>query len=110
MSSIAEAAFDRDGHAAWYARRHLEIDDGVERIFYLPTNAPDREIRLIEVNRLISGATPPEPIDFGVNTGGEDAHTLYVLDVTPEQWESIVSRRMSLPDGWTLDGSCELGR
>ena len=30
-----------------------------------------------------------QPIDFGVDIGGEDAHTLMVLDVTPAQWENI---------------------
>jgi hypothetical protein len=102
-------AFDRDSHARWYARRHLDTDDGVVRILYLPRDAPPREIRFLEVNTMIS-ETPPEPIDFGVNIGGEDAHTLYVLDVTPAQWEAIQAGTMPLPAGWTLDGSQELGR
>lgn len=70
MPGTTATAFDRDGLARWYARRHFEIDSGVERIFYLPTNAPSREIRLLEVNGMISETTSPEPIDFGVDVGG----------------------------------------
>jgi hypothetical protein len=76
----------------------------------LPKNAPPREIRLLEVNRMISETTQPEPIDFGVAIDGAESHTLYVLDVTPTQWEAIQSKDMPLPTGWTLDGSQELGQ
>jgi hypothetical protein len=88
----------------------MDIDNGVMRILHLPTNAPPREIRFLEVNRMISEMTPPEPIDFGVDIDGENPHTLYVLDVTPAQWEAIQARTMPLPAGWTLDDSQELGR
>lgn len=108
MSRATETTFDRDKLAQWYARRHHDTDSGVERIFYLPTNAPPREIRFLEVNRLISETTSPEPIDFGVSIDGADAHTLYVLDVTPNQWEAIRRSELPLPAGWTLDGAKEL--
>src|SRR4051794_4862202 len=98
-----KAAFDRDRLATWYAKRHFETDSGVKEIHYLPTNAPPREIRLLEVNRLISETTPVEPIDFGVDIGGAEAHTLYVLDVTPRQWQAIRKGNLSLPAGWALD-------
>lgn len=110
MSETTEIAFDRDSLARWYASRHMDIDSGVERIFYLPKNAPGREIRFLEVNRLISETTPLEPIDFGVDIGGSDAHTLFVLDVTPAQWEAIRNETLDLPEGWTLDGRQEFVR
>ena len=111
MPGTTGTAFNRDSLAQWYARRHLETDAGVERIYYLPTNAPPREIRFLEVNRMVSETTPPEPIDFGVDIDSDNAHTLYVLDVTPSQWEAIQGREMGLPDGWILDDeSQELGQ
>jgi hypothetical protein len=88
----------------------MDIDSGVERIFYLPKNAPGREIRFLEVNRLISEMNPLEPVDFGVDIGGSDAHTLFVLDVTPAQWEAIQNETLDLPEGWTLDGRQEFVR
>lgn len=110
MASTTDVIFDRERLARWYAKRHLETDAGVERIYYLPANAPPREIRFLEVNRLISETTPPEPIDFGVDIGSSEAHTLFILDVIPSQWEAIQKQKMPLPSGWTLESSQELAK
>jgi hypothetical protein len=104
MASVSETVFNRDSWARWYAERHYKTDIGVDQVFYLPTNAPDREIRLLEINKMISEMNPLEPIDFGVDIGGVDAHTLFVLDVTPDQWEAINRKEICLPNGWTLLG------
>ncbi len=108
MANTTEVDFDRDALAKHYAKRHLATDAGVEEIYYLPTDSPPREIRFLEVNRLISETTPLEPIDFGVDTGTADAHTLYVLDVTPAQWKAIRSEQLPLPTGWSLVDSQQL--
>jgi hypothetical protein len=110
MTPTTEIGFDRDRFAKWYAKRHFDTDIGVEQIYYLPTNAPAREIRFLEVNRLIAETMSPEPIDFGVDIGGAEPHTLYVFDVTPAQWEAIQKGEMKLPAGWTLHASQPLGR
>jgi hypothetical protein len=94
--------FDRDQMAAWYANRHLETDTGVVEIHYLPDNAPEREIRFLEVNDQITETTLMEPIDFGVDVGGANNHVLLVLDVTPTQWARICSGELPLPSGWSL--------
>jgi hypothetical protein len=108
MSGTTQTAFDRDSLARWYASRHFQTDAGVQRIFYLPTNSPPRQIRLLEVNRMISETTPLEAIDFGVDVGGAEGHTLFVLDVTPTQWDAIQKGDLALPVDWTLTGSTEL--
>jgi hypothetical protein len=99
--------FDRDSMARWYADRHLKTDPGILEIHYLPANAPDREVRLLEVNSLIATRTedPIQPIDFGVDIGAASGHTLLVADVTPEQWSRIKQGRLELPDGWSLKES-----
>ena len=102
--------FDRDSMANWYARRHLETDDAIQEIRYLPEGAPPREIRFVEVNQLISETTPMEPIDYGVDIGSADAHTLFVLDVTPAQWEKIAKGEPLLPKGWHLRNSIAVGK
>lgn len=103
------AVFDRDATAAFYAKRHKEADPGIRTIHYLPTAAPSNEIRLVEVNESITGTASPEPIDFGVHAGTANEHKLIVFDVTPEQWEEIHGGTLSLPPGWTLQGSQEVG-
>jgi hypothetical protein len=95
--------FDRDAMARWYAQEHISIDPGIRTIYYL-TDAPDREVRFIEVNDLIGVRDDDtlEPIDFGVDTGMETEHKLFVLDVTPDQWERMTNSSLSLPQGWSL--------
>ena len=110
MPGTTETRFDRDEMARWYAGRHMNLDEGVVRILYLPEDAGLREIRFLEVNTLISEVADPEPIDFGVGIDGSDAHTLFVLDVTPSQWDAIRAGSLALPAGWTLENSQELGQ
>jgi hypothetical protein len=102
--------FDRDAMASWYAERHLKTDTGVVQIHYLPTNAPAREIRFLEVNSEITETSDMEPIDFGVDVGGADRHVLLVLDITPPQWEAIQGGKLPLPKGWSLDNRKTFGR
>jgi hypothetical protein len=93
--------------ARWYAKEHLKTDPGIESIHYLPSDADDREIRLVEINSLISDRTDDalEPIDFGIDRGTDNEHKLFVLDVTPEQWERIQASELSLPHNWSLDAA-----
>lgn len=103
--------FDRDSMARWYAKEHLKTDPGIVDVYYLPTNAGDREIRFVEVNHLIGDRNDDvlEAIDFGVDTGTETAHKLYVLDVTPEQWDRISKRELKLPGNWSLKDAVHYG-
>lgn len=96
--------FDRNMMARWYAEEHLKTDPGIRSVHYLPANAPEREIRFIEVNELIGDRDDDvlEPIDFGVDTGMETEHRLFVLDVTPSQWDRIRDSSLRLPQGWSL--------
>ena len=98
---------NKDDLARWYAGRHLETDPGIRKIYYLPTGAPEREIRFLEVNELMAvrESDPVEPIDFGIDIGSGELHKLVVLDVTPGQWERIRTNELQLPEGWSLDGA-----
>ncbi len=101
---MPEIQFNRDEMAHWYASRHLKTDPGIRAVYYLPADAPEREIRFIEINDLIADRDkdPLEPIDFGVDIGAAEGHTLKVLDVTPAQWERINKKELELPKGWSL--------
>ncbi|MGO8690166.1 MAG: hypothetical protein ACLQLG_11065 [Thermoguttaceae bacterium] len=97
----------KDEAAKWYAERHLYTDPGTRVVYYLPTGAPEREIRLLEVNELIvqRESDPLEPLDFGIDVGGAEPHSLLVVDVTPAQWDRIRSGQLALPAGWSLEGA-----
>jgi hypothetical protein len=93
--------------ARWYANQHLKTDPGIRSVYYLPTDAPDREIRFVEINELVADRNDDalEPIDFGVDTGMDSEHKLFVLDVTPSQWERIGQTTLELPQGWSLENA-----
>lgn len=93
--------------ADWYAREHLKTDPGICSVYYLPTSADAREIRFVEINKLIVDRNDDslEPIDFGIDVGTEHEHKLFVLDLTPEQWDRIRAQELSLPHGWSLEGA-----
>jgi hypothetical protein len=103
--------YNRDALARWHAKQHIKTDPGVRTIYYLPKDAPEREIRLLEVNELIAEMNDAalRPIDFGVDTGMETEHRLLVLDVTPRQWARIRRSAFALPQGWSLVGAKAFG-
>jgi hypothetical protein len=111
-AAMSENPFNRDSMAHWYAVRHLKTDPGIREVYYLPTGAPEREIRFIEINDMIAERDkyPLEPIDFGVDVRSEEGHTLMVLDVTPAQWERINKNELPLPKDWSLDGAPSFSR
>ena len=96
--------FDLDAMARWYAHAHLKTDPGIQSVHYLPHLAGDKDIRLVEVNHLLAEQLDSSlvPIDFGVDTGTDTEHRLFVLDVTPTQWQRIKSGTLPLPHGWSL--------
>ena len=100
-------AFDRDTLANWHARQHMKTDPGIRAIYYLPDNAAEREIRLVEVNEMIAERTDQalEPFRLGLDRGMETEHTIDVLDVTPAQWDKIKHGSLPLPQGWSLANS-----
>lgn len=104
---MSAVQFDRDAMAHWYAEQHLKTDPGIRAAYFLPNNAPAKEIRLVEINELVVDRSDEslEPVDFGVDTGMESEHKLFVLDVTPTQWDRISNSTLALPLGWSLDGA-----
>lgn len=102
---MPQEQFDREGMVRWYATQHLKTDPGIVEVYDLWRNAPEREIRFIEVNKLMAARDqdPLEPINFGVDLGSDNKHSLFVLDVTPTQWEKITKNEVPLPQGWNLE-------
>lgn len=104
-----ETIFDRDLTARWYAQQHRKTDPAISAIYYLPGDAPEREIRLIEVNTMIAELNDElEAVDFGVDRGTSNEHLLCILDVTPLQWAKINDSKLPLPAGWSLPSAVPL--
>ena len=107
-SQLAENPEDksRDSVAKWIAFQHLATDPGITDVWYLPHNAPEEEIRLIEVNHLLRGVEDEEttPIDFGLDIEGIN-FKLLVLDVKPGQFENLKRRTLPAPDNWSFENA-----
>jgi hypothetical protein len=103
---MSTVAFDRDSMARWYAKQHLKVDEGIEKVIYLPTNAGEREIRFLEINtEMLDPDDHLEPISYGVDMGTGNEHVLWIIDVTPEQYERIRNNTLQLPNNWNLDAA-----
>lgn len=107
---MATTTFDREHWARYYAEHHHDVDPSVSHVYFLPDNAPEREIRLVEVNDTLPELSDEflEPIIFGVDRDSDNAHKLAILDVSAGQWEKIRSRQLALPVGWSLDRALDL--
>ncbi len=110
-SLSAKPGMSRDDFAEWLAAQHYIIDKGITRVVYLPTDAPEKEIRLLEVNELASipEMAPVEAFDFDPGVNGLD-FSVHVADVSPRQYDMLNKGEISLPTGWTLNGAREIPR
>jgi hypothetical protein len=100
---------DRDRIAEWVAKLHMSTDGSIRQVYYLPTDAPPKEIRLLEINERIS--TPedqPEPLGFGLEVAGL-ALKLSVADVSKDQLEKMKNDPSNLPPGWKWEGARKWG-
>ncbi len=105
QSSDPPAGADRDAVAAWLAKKHFITDSTIREVWYLPKNAPQNELRLLELSdRLASNESSVDPLDFGLDVDGANFR-LMVADVTTDQMEQIKQNIQQLPPGWSLDGT-----
>lgn len=112
MTTTAVVPFDRQAWARHYALNHMDVDPGTMQVYFLPDQAPEREIRLVEINDSMveREAASREALDFGVDVDADSPARLIVVDLTPGQWTRVTSGELPLPDGWSLDGAVAFGR
>jgi hypothetical protein len=100
---------DRGRIAEWVAKLHMSTDGSIRQVYYLPTDAPPREIRLLEINERISAPEDqPEPLDFGLEVAGLTLR-LSVADVSKDQLEKMKQDPSNLPPGWKWEGARKWG-
>jgi hypothetical protein len=89
------------------AQNNFEVEDGLDRIVWLKHGAGD-EIRLIEVNR--NGFPTGRVEAFYFAPSEEVPFETYLSDITPKEWQKVVSGEIPLPEGWSLQDSREFLR
>ena len=101
---------ERDDVVSWLAVQHFAASPEITDIYYLRTDAPDDEIRLLEVNRLVGRRQEEvEAVDFGLNIEGLH-YRLLVADISPAEHERLTSGTLKLPGGWALQGAWHWSR
>jgi hypothetical protein len=96
----------KDTVAKKIARKHFEIEVGLTHIFRIngpgDVEANDLEpIKLLEVNE----ATVPSglmPLHFGAAPAAGIPYPSVIVEVTPKEYEQLVSQAVTLPKGWTI--------
>ncbi len=97
---------ERAAFAAWLARQHLKFDSRLTEVIYLPSGAPEDEVRLLEVNTGLY-PVPGSPIAPVETTPAVNdlPFRVSVADITPEEWAQIKAKPHLLPNGWALDNN-----
>jgi len=88
------------------ARWHRESDLPPERII-LFRDPGEQVIRLVYVTEHVPETGEFYPFQFG--RSGEIPYVHIVAQVTRPEWEAILRGDISLPDGWDLQASEEVG-
>ena len=89
------------------AQNNFEVEDGLERIVWLPQSAGET-IRLIEVNR--NGFPVGRVEAFYFAPSEEVPFETYLADITPKEWQQVLSGQIPLPADWSLEGRKEFRR
>lgn len=94
----------KDEIAEKLAMAHFQSDPGIVKIVRLRVNEEQEArahepIKLLEVdeNTVPSGI---QPVYFGPNAASGILFPSVVIDVTPAEFDRIVSGELKLPDGW----------
>ena len=104
-----KAPQDIAGLAQWVADLHLYMDSSIRKVYYRPANAPEREIRFLEVTTRIppkDALDPVEAIDYKPIVDGVDV-SFFVADISEQEWDAIRQGKPLLPEGWSLE-NCKI--
>ena len=96
----------KDEEAQKLATAHFEIEAGMTEIFRLQSSPdaelrPDEPIKLLEVNEF----TVPlgiRPLQFGAAPDLGIHFPTVIVEVTPDEFQRILSKEWKLPNGWTV--------
>jgi hypothetical protein len=108
---MSEVTQQRAAFAEWLARQHLRFDTRLTQVVYLPTGAPEDEVRLLEVNTGLypEPGSPIVPVE--TTPAVKDLpFRVRVADVTPDEWIQIQAHPEMLPNGWSLEGGQTIRR
>ena len=93
--------------AKHYVKNAFKTDLDLEKAFYFPKNANDREIRLLFVNNSLGEFLESNVFEFLKGKGTETEHLMSIVDITSDQLQKIHEGDFSLPPEWIFEESIE---
>lgn len=88
------------------AQKHYELEPGITRIIRITRGDdverdPAEPVKLLEVNEntVPSGILP---LQFGPSPASGIHASTTIVEVTPDEFQRILSQELSLPPGWCL--------
>lgn len=85
---------------------HFEIEPGLKlvmRIIAREENARTEPIKLLEINENTFPTGSVEPFLFGA--AGDIHFNVSIAEVTEEEFEQVLAKKIPLPNGWTLESA-----
>jgi hypothetical protein len=93
--------------AAALARVHYAVEPGLQAIYRLEGPDPNGiRIKLLEVNEYTI-PTGIVPVGFPAHPASGLHFPSVVIEVTPQEYEAIQHKQLSLPDGWEIRDAYE---
>lgn len=96
----------KEEEARELAQKHYQIEAGITQILHITGTAdaevsPAEPIKLLEVNKntVPSGVMP---VQFGPNPAAGIHYPSIIIEVTPEEFQRLQTRELSLPSDWTV--------
>lgn len=97
---------DKDQVAAELARAHFSVEPDIVAIYRVVANQqrekrPSEPVKLLEVNAntVAAGICP---VHFGPDPALGIDYASVVIEITPEEYESLVRGELTLPEGWKV--------
>jgi hypothetical protein len=89
------------------ANKHYQVEPGLTRVirFSGPADVeavPAEPIKLLEVN-LNTVPSGVLPLRFGPSIANGITFPSIIVEVTPEEFEQIKAKKLSLPPGWDIE-------
>jgi hypothetical protein len=79
---------------------HFDLEPSLEKVIWInPEQAP--EIRLLEINAETFATGMVQSFYFPPSD--EIPYAMLIAEITPEEWQQVLLKKLPLPEGWTLD-------
>ncbi len=81
-------------------QEHFELEPSLEKVIWINSDKT-AEIRLLEITPETFPAG--EVLSYYFPPDDELPYATILAQITPEEWQKVLRKEISLPEGWTLE-------